>query len=558
MNIFRNSCYLWIALSSLANADLMIDSRGVSRVSTYTGEEGEASVSYISFENWMESRKDDDLPKDIYERGFILDDPELVSPLYEIANRLLEGWPGSAPKLSIFVRVDSASSVYGGESLASNELLVFYGTLMSVESDDELAAVIAHELSHILLEHTKEVSYIETALQRFEDYERIKNLRDIVVAGHITKDDEIEFDSSLESDLLRARAQRERASELYYGFHNSVFGRSGELEADKLAMDLLIRAGYSPIGLRHSLERLGSSYNLESLVSDLMSNSSKTLFEATEKAIAEQIDSFDDTGELADKPSISFKGIGKGIVDSVKDKALDFAWTRFKSSHPVPDSRLEGLAKYLDENFSLRQRAKKVDDENLSEYRRSSAYVAIESYSKVEQAKTALANGEMSEAAAQGIAALSSASDNDAYKRFIAHRIRRDQGQLDSALTNISRIDNFTGAPNSALAEMVDLLIANNRVDEAQNAVAQKERYAENITNFYPAKIQMALLQENQELASSTAVKCLADNSATDEIKGNCLAFGLVDQDVESNKAFTPFKSIGSSLRGLTGSDEAD
>lgn len=195
-----------------ALAEIVLEGKSVQKSKYYTGQTGSAKISYVSLNNWLKFRAEDDQVKDIYNRGFIIDDPKVVQPLYDIANRLLKNWPRTAPKFPIFVRADTSSSTYGAEALITNEMLIFYGSLMHVESDDELAALVAHELAHILLGHNAKANYVGVALQLFEDYESMNNLRNTVKAGHIVKTGDkkytMKFDTGLEQDLVKASEQK--------------------------------------------------------------------------------------------------------------------------------------------------------------------------------------------------------------------------------------------------------------------------------------------------------------------------------------------------------------
>ncbi len=558
-------CYCLLLLTALAvaapplSAEPVLQSKIVTKSKYYTGKTGEASIDYISLKNWLKHRSGDSQPKDIYNRGFIIDNPKVVMPLYDIANRLLQGWPGSVPEMAIFVRADSASSVYGAEALVANEMLVYYGSLVNVKSDDELAALVAHELAHILLGHTKKANYINVALQLFEDYEAFKNLHDTIEAGQVVKTGEkeykVEFDTdTLSVKVLRAGKQRERATELYRAYHSSVLGKNAESKADLLAADLLIRAGYSPLGLRHSLERLGSSYLVEQLISDMLNESSETLVSTVQTAMAEQIKSFNEDGELTGDLNSAFSEVGTGLVKSLEKSAVDFAWKRLKSAHPVPDSRLKKLAEHLSENYSLRQRARPIQSQSLDQYRKA-GMMSIASYKKIEMAQVAIMNGELDTAASRGLAALSGSRDGDPYKRFTAHRIRRDQGKVSSALTNIKRIDSYIAVPNSALTEMLDLLLENGQTGFASEAIGQKEQFGEVIHSFYPAKIQIALEREDDKQAKTLAADCVGNRKVPKETRDRCLAYGLSEAPAKtpSGGLFGGLKSATSALTNIVG-----
>ena len=569
---------LILALLITANihAAAVINSKHAIKSPHYTGQTGAAKIHYTGLDDWLKHRADDDLPKDIYNRGFIIDDPKVVKPLYDISNRLLKNWPGTLPKSAIFVRVDTKSSVYGAEALIANEVLIYYGTLNNVESDDELAAIIAHELAHILLGHNAKANYFNVALQLFNDYEGMKNLRDTVRAGHVVETGEkkytLTFDASLQNDIIKAGEQKKQASELYQVYHSSLLGRPAESAADLLAADLLIAAGYSPIGLHDTLGKLGRSYTIEKFISHSLAESSDEVMNAVKLSMDDQVKAFGTQLQNANtNGEVDFNGLASfsnfstltsGLSQRLKTTAMDFAWKRFKTSHPVPKKRVTKLVNYLDTHYGLRQRQKTKTTTFLSTYRRNGINT-ISSYKKIELASLQLIKGNIDKAASQSIGSLTSGADKDPYKRYTAHRIRRDQNQLSSAITNIERIDRYQSIPSYALVEMLDLLIDKQRLSSADKIIQRKEQYGYTVPQFYPAKIAIALARKNHDEALLAANQCINNKKIAKTIKKQCISFGLIADAAPTGAGaiFNGFKkatgSIGKTLNsGLNPSNK--
>ena len=160
-----STCVLLVSACTVighaAFAERVLTSKSVQKSEYFSGEPGAARVAYRSLADWLQYREDRGLTEDttIRRRAFIVDDERIVGPLYEITNRLLANWPGTVPEIAIFVKRGSPFA-YGGEVTASNEILIEIGTLDQAESDDELAGVLAHELSHVLLGHNVTDRYI--------------------------------------------------------------------------------------------------------------------------------------------------------------------------------------------------------------------------------------------------------------------------------------------------------------------------------------------------------------------------------------------------------------
>ena len=543
------------------SAQLLLESKSVTDSDYFTGKAGNAKVNYISLNDWLSFRSQDDLPKDIYNRGFLIDDPKVVGSLYALTNRLLKNWPGSVPKIGIFVRVDTMASTYGAEALIANEILIYYGTLINVDSDDELAAIVAHELAHILLGHNAKANYLNIAKQLLSDYEDTKVLHDTVKAGHVVETGDkkysLTFDESLQADIVEASEQKDQAAEVYYAYHGSLLGRPAESKADLLATDLLIAAGYSPLGLHDTLGKLATSFTVQKFVSDSLVKSSNEIMAAVKVSMDEQIKSFDaelknavtnGTADVSSFPSfMSFSGFTSSVGDRLKQSLKSFAWSRFKSPHPVSKKRISKLANYLDDNYSLRLRQKRKSTAMLSKYRRS-GIDSIVSYKKIEMASLQLIEGDIDKAANLSIASLMGSNDADPFKRYTAHRIRRDQNRTSSAITNIERIKDFQSVPSYAMVEMLDLLVENKRLSGAARMIEAKEQFGYTVPQFYPSKIAIALARDNETKAKLLAGQCIASKQVEKMTKQRCQKYGLFVDTTAGGGIFNGLKKATSSF----------
>ena len=52
-----------------------LDGKAAKKSAYYTGTPGTATIAYTSLDDWLRYRAEDERPKDIYNRGFIVDDP---------------------------------------------------------------------------------------------------------------------------------------------------------------------------------------------------------------------------------------------------------------------------------------------------------------------------------------------------------------------------------------------------------------------------------------------------------------------------------------------------
>lgn len=175
------------------------------------------------------SRQDRELSKEgasqVQSRYSLSQDQEAISRVQKIGRKLLEG-NGFSPDLCDFVVLNSpeaqALSVPGGP------VFVTSGLLKILESDDELAAVLAHEFAHILHKHGN------ASKMR-------GNLSNILgtVMRYTTRSYWGYLGSQKATDLI-----------------NKGFSREQEYEADRSAVQLSFAAGYNPQEFCATLEKL--------------------------------------------------------------------------------------------------------------------------------------------------------------------------------------------------------------------------------------------------------------------------------------------------------------
>lgn len=110
----------------------------------------------------------------------------------------------------------------------NEEVYIYRGLLQKVENDDELAAVIAHEMGHIINGHCAKQS---------------------ILNGVISS---VNPNTTTQSGEVAVALAKQLSS--------SKISRSDETEADLTAVDLLMKAGYNPLALISVLNKICGNY----------------------------------------------------------------------------------------------------------------------------------------------------------------------------------------------------------------------------------------------------------------------------------------------------------
>ncbi len=112
----------------------------------------------------------------------------------------------------------------------NKEVYVYKGLLQYVSDDNELAAVIAHELGHIINGHCAKQTVVNTALS---------------AAGSL-----IQTDKAMVSSAVGGAQQ----------LTSTKLSRTDEYEADLTGADLLAKAGYNPLAMVSVLNKICGNY----------------------------------------------------------------------------------------------------------------------------------------------------------------------------------------------------------------------------------------------------------------------------------------------------------
>ena len=166
----------------------------------------------------------DEAAREILKQEKLVNDTQAVERVERVFNRLVEALP---PKFrnryewKVYVLDRKEVNAF---ALPNGDIFVFKGLVDFVDSDDELAAVLGHEMAHVILRHGAEkISW--AMLAQLGEYALLSQV---------------------------SPADRELAARLYGLGVNIAFllpySRKQEKEADIVGLLIMMRAGYNPEG----------------------------------------------------------------------------------------------------------------------------------------------------------------------------------------------------------------------------------------------------------------------------------------------------------------------
>ncbi len=249
--------------------------------------------------------------------GKVFFENEITECLNLLKDRIL-GESQQKNKIKVYVTNSSELNAFTNDF---GNIYVNIGTLAKLDSEGELMVILAHEISHVLLEHSFKIENLDN---RFEKDKKNKKLTEVDV----------------------------------FSYHS--FSRSSELEADSLAIILLQNIGLPHEFFESTLNKLKHSENIE-FAHDLDYNN---FFFNNKQAIAY----VQAIVESRNAKTISYK-LNSDTLAKLKDERLQ--------THPNLDERLTAYKALIDSvNF---QKESAIDNTKFLTIKRLASFVFLKS-----------------------------------------------------------------------------------------------------------------------------------------------------------------------------------
>jgi len=344
---------------------------------------------------------------------------ELNSYIDGIVSKLLENWPHELPAPDIqsnVVREDR----YGASMKSSNLLIVDFNVILNAQSEDEVAAVVAHELSHSLLHHF----YADDRRKMWSEV--YKTTGGVLLYTQLANED------------LGAVVGLAVAMSAIEKIENSVFysewAAEQEDDADLLAIDLMQKAGYDWTQFITVLQRIEAQGD----------KTDRELKEAESEAKKK-------AQELSHSEDETLKAKAKDLLSKLSFKRKK---EQEQKRQDIKDGKSGGLAMDSTKHHSASQRLNHVnsyimkgyDDYEEPELETASleklmssrtVEVAAKKLVFAKKAKDAIKAEKWSKAYGYANKALESGKDRDPQLRTIMYDIRKGQGKTKLAILNL-------------------------------------------------------------------------------------------------------------------------
>ncbi len=166
--------------------------------------------------------------------GDTIEDPELATWIQTLGNKLLAHAPAANSRFYFLLSKDTAINAYATQG---GVIVINTGLVLATTSENELAAVIAHEIAHVTQQHIARLqsdspnSTLMTGLG--------------VLAGAAAASKSSDAAEAIIAGTIATQAHQQLS-----------FSRQMETEADRVGVRILAAAGYDPQGMANFMEQL--------------------------------------------------------------------------------------------------------------------------------------------------------------------------------------------------------------------------------------------------------------------------------------------------------------
>ncbi len=354
----------------------------------------------------------------------LADIPSLNGHLQRIAARLAGHSPVTGIPISVGIL---ASRGWGAHVTPDANIFVSLGLAEALENEDEAAGLLAHELAHIVLKHTNSDQYREMQTEALRWSTALASVRDAVARS----------DKDSAKIATRAVDIQRVLLEANTIVVSPAWTREQEVEADLLAADMMLAAGYNPEGLVGLLNKLA------------VAEEARRISYRTVDIVYQTAESWRQVQEGADldvwEQTTRYIAAGFDVLE------------RFRKNHPSIDDRLNSLSEYMT-RFHMDQPWPDLEVEPWKS-RKEEAQPIFDNYRLAAQAEGYLAKDNIDKAASTGMKAIRSPTGDHTYPRWVMSRIRRRQGKLSTSRQNLEKILGSREPSMLAYIELSDILL---------------------------------------------------------------------------------------------------
>ena len=375
----------------------------------------------------LTARRSDSLRLQNAKGAGLVSEPETEAYLNGVLAKILaaNGLGDLAPR--VYLHSDDGAQAH---CTPDGGIYVSHQLVQVLQNENEVAFLLAHEVSHFLLQHHDADWFVTTQSRMLTGVETLRTLGD-GIAQQVGQSD-----SAMAGKLQKAVQIGAVIYDISDNVLFSAWGREQEQEADRLGLDLMVGAGYYP-------------YDAEGVMS-VMADYEKAQEQNRDNANAllnsRSAEAFGlDEGMIRSNPLLN--GIAGGLGEMI---------AKLGSDHYPALERSEDIFDYNEKHYS----DVPVTLEVATPWEASADHplnTLVANYKAASGALEELANGNLNRAeslARQGVGGL---TEHHAFPRVAFQRVRRAQNQKSKAEQNLKLAQADGKTPTIIYFEYIDL-----------------------------------------------------------------------------------------------------
>jgi predicted Zn-dependent protease len=423
--------------------------------------------------------------------------PAFHAYLNGVLGKLLAQSPVRNVPAKVYVR---ASGDWAAKTTADANIYVALGTLLRLDDEDEVAALLAHEAAHVILGHAN-ADIVQDVQQR-------------AIQVSTLALDTRDFVQGVKSGMPRTGSdkagvkEQSRALLLNTMLVAPAWTREQERDADLLGVDLLVRTGYSPSAMTSLLAKQ-KSFETERAADPETAALDKQLaaFGIDVNAMAAE-----QTTKATDPGGVAGQGLG-AIAGSAIGSALSWGSRQLAAagkSHPKTEDRIDDTKDYIKSRYA--DAAKKTPQVEAWDAAKEAGGTidVLEGYIAAIEAKGALADGNVTSAGKLVKPSLAGVTRAHAYPNYVDAAVQVASGASAAAIADYERV---LGGPEPAGAIYSEAAALYLRTGNREKARATIEKGYARMKE--PPSLTVPLIRTYRELglqasADKIALQCAA------------------------------------------------
>lgn len=417
--------------------------------------------------------------------GIVAND-EIAAYLQSIVDKLLAETPYPDCSVTVYVTPHDAAQAV---ALADGGILVALGFLRNLKNEDEVAALLAHEVSHILMDHHSSDSFTESQDGFLKGLEAA-NASGGMLLGLV--------DPNLQQSVDAAVSVGDAMYSISESMIAPAWTIQQEDDADLLGTDLLVAAGYNPRAMAAVMEIIKAQ---EANAAAVESN--------RENLYAQRVQ-----GSLVDAFTSTDVNSTASIVGSLAGLTSALVSGGDKETHRPAEERKAAVNAYIKQFHRKHRRRAYAAEAWETRQQKGESGQMFERYRRAATARRAVfSDGDLDTALKDVNASVVGAFSKHAYPRLAQSEVRLKKGDRKAAIASLETSMASDNAPWQVYRSYADLQLAAGNVPAAVDAVERADAKFGQPLGIAPFAIKVHRAANDEDKLVAYMERCMASGS---------------------------------------------